>query len=28
MGEFRPETNDGRARRLLAALYEAIERRG
>lgn len=28
MGEFKPETNDGRARRLLAALYEAIERRG
>lgn len=28
MGEFRPETNDGRARRLLAALFEAIERRG
>ena len=27
MGEFRPETNDGRARRLLAALLEAIERR-
>lgn len=25
MGEFRPETNDGRARRLLAALYAAIE---
>lgn len=28
MGEFRPETNDGRARRLLVALLEAIERRG
>lgn len=27
MGEFRPETNDGRARRLLVALLEAIEGR-
>jgi CubicO group peptidase (beta-lactamase class C family) len=26
MGEFRPETNDGRARRILTALVEALER--